>query len=141
MVKLGQEFMQVIWSRIMTDRPVNVSIIIVSWNCSSYICDCLQSINDHTRNNTFEIIVIDNGSSDGTPDLIRNMFPGVRLVEAGANLGFARATNSGICLSQGEYVFFLNPDTLFKSDVVGELVHSLETHPNGGAAGAKMLGR
>jgi N-acetylglucosaminyl-diphospho-decaprenol L-rhamnosyltransferase len=141
MVKLGQEFMQVIWSRIMTDRPVSVSIIIVSWNCSGYICDCLQSINDYTRNNTFEIIVIDNGSSDGTPDLIRNMFPGVRLVEAGANLGFARATNSGVRLSQGEYVFFLNPDTLIKSDVVGELVHFLETHPDGGAAGPKMLGR
>jgi len=141
MGKLDQADHKAIQGRIMSDRPVNVSIIIVSWNCSRYICDCLNSIYDHTRNNTFEIIVIDNGSSDGTPDLVRNRFPGVRLVETGANLGFARATNTGIRMSHGDYLFFLNPDTLLKSDVISELVLFLETHPDGGVAGPGMRGR
>jgi len=141
MGKLDQAYIQIIQGRIMNDRPVNVSIIIVCWNCSGYISDCLSSIYNHTRNNTLEIIVIDNGSLDGTPNLIRNKFPGVRLVEAGANLGFAGATNKGIRLSHGDYLFLLNPDTLFKSDVIGELVLFLETHPDGGAAGPRMIKR
>lgn len=117
----------------------DVSIIIVTWNSEGYIRQCLESIYQFTKNNSFEIIVVDNGSTDKSADIIEREFLGPKTIRAGANFGFPKATNSGIRLSKGRFICLLNPDTVFKSDVVKELVDFMEIHPEAGAISPKML--
>ncbi|CAN5718229.1 glycosyltransferase family 2 protein [soil metagenome] len=107
---------------------IDLSIIIVSWNVWDLLRACLHSIEQVSRatNNvteqvrhfgplaapcTLEVIVVDNASHDATPDLIPSQFPWVRLIRSTTNLGFTRGNNCGYALSQGQFVFFLNPDT------------------------------
>ena len=90
---------------------MKLSIVILCWNDLKVIGDCLSSIYKGTHSTNFEIIVSDNGSTDGSIDFIRNNFPQVRLLENGTNLRFAKGNNVGIDISQGEYVLILNPDT------------------------------
>ena len=72
---------------------IEVSVIIVSWNCSRILADCLKSLRDNLPGETSEIIVVDNASSDGTPEAIRQDFPEVKLIGSASNLGFARGRN------------------------------------------------
>lgn len=121
-----------------TSKPL-VSIIIVSWNSSKYIVPCLRSIHDFTSQVAYEIIVVDNASSDGTAETILNDFPEVRLIEAGGNLGFPRANNLGILSAEGDYLLLLNPDACFKSDVLGALLGFMQADPAVGATAPKIL--
>jgi GT2 family glycosyltransferase len=117
----------------------DVSVLIVTWNSARFIAECLESIYGLTRGHSLEVIVVDNGSTDGTTDIVRREFPGVRLVEAGANLGFARATNVALRLARGRFLFLLNPDTRLQSDAVGALARFLETHPDAGCCGPRIF--
>jgi len=94
------------------DRQLRLSIIILCWNDLKVIPDCLRSIYATTRSDAFEIIVSDNGSTDGSIEFIRQNYPQVRVVENGRNLRFAKANNVGIRMSRGEYLLILNPDTI-----------------------------
>ena len=87
-----------------------LSIIIVTFNSRAAIDACLRSLTDGIHVDR-EIVVVDNASTDGTAAHMRERWPGVRLIELGANLGFARATNIGIQQTFGELVLLLNPDT------------------------------
>ncbi len=87
----------------------------------------------------FEVIVSDNGSTDASVEYIREHFPDVRIVENGANLGFARGNNAGISVAQGEYVLILNPDTIIHDRALEKLVAYADTHPEGGAFGCRVL--
>src|SRR5207247_3321669 len=91
---------------------MKLSIVIICWNDRKVIGDCLQSILAGTHTTAFEVIVSDNGSTDGSVEWIRQSFPRVRLVENGANLRFSKANNVGIRASRGELVLILNSDTL-----------------------------
>src|SRR6516164_825304 len=91
---------------------MKLSIVIICWNDLKVIANCLKSIFEETANIEFEVIVSDNGSTDGAPDYIREHFPTVQIVENRANLGFAKGNNAGIRVAQGEYVLILNPDTV-----------------------------
>jgi GT2 family glycosyltransferase len=102
-----------------------LSIIIVTFNSRAEIDACLRSLTDGIRVDR-EIVVIDNASTDGTPAHIRERWPGIRLVQLGANLGFARATNIGIQQSFGELVLLLNPDTDVPPGAIDRLVAALE---------------
>lgn len=111
-----------------------VSIIIVTWNSAKYIKNCLQSI----ENKDYEIIVVDNASTDGTVELIEE-FPSVKLIKNKRNLGFARANNQGIDGAQGQYLLFLNPDTITLENAIDKMAEFMDTHSEAGAIGPKLL--
>jgi GT2 family glycosyltransferase len=96
---------------VRSDEPVSISVIIVNWNAKEQLALCLQSLREQTFQ-SFETIVVDNGSSDGSIELMREQFPGVVLVETGANLGFAAAANRGIQRARGTWIATLNNDTV-----------------------------
>ena len=107
---------------------VELSIIIVSYNVSSNLQDCLNSIRANTEDVDYEIIVIDNNSHDESVDVVGRSFPGVRLIKNPANLGFARASNQGVEIATGSYILFLNPDTVLLNNACLLLLHELRSH-------------
>src|SRR6266496_4400340 len=103
------------WKRPVTLKALmKLSIVILCWNDRKVIHNCLESIYGQTMQRDFEVLVSDNGSTDGSLELIRTEFPKVRLLENGDNLGFARGNNAGIRVAQGEYILILNPDTIIR---------------------------
>ena len=101
---------------------MKLSVVILCWNDLKDISVCLQSIYAGTHLDEFEVIVSDNGSTDGTIESIRRSLPQVRLIENGVNLRFAKGNNAGIRASQGEYVLILNPDTIVHPASLDKLV-------------------
>ena len=97
---------------------MDVSVIIVNYNTKGLIRDCIESIHANTSDVDYEIIVVDNASSDGSAEMLRKEFPEVRLIEAGDNLGFGRANNLGMQHSNGKYLFLLNSDTLLLNNAI-----------------------
>jgi GT2 family glycosyltransferase len=118
---------------------LKLSIVIICWNDLKVILDCLASIYRETSAISFEVVVSDNGSTDGSLESIRERFPEVRIVENGANLGFARGNNAGIDVACGEYVLILNPDTIIHDRALERLVGYAETRPDAGAFGCRVL--
>jgi GT2 family glycosyltransferase len=92
----------------MTD----VSVVIVNWNAQDYLRDCIASIREQTRDCAYEIIVVDNNSTDGSQEMLRSEFPDVHAILNDGNPGFAGGNNQGIDIARGRYVLLLNPDTL-----------------------------
>lgn len=97
---------------------IDVSIIIVNYNTKQLLSDCLTSIYRETVDVSFEIIVADNASSDGSKDFIRAKFPEVVWLDCGKNLGFGCANNLGAKHAKGEYLFLLNSDTILKNNAL-----------------------
>jgi GT2 family glycosyltransferase len=121
--------------RDMTD----LSIIIVSWNTKEYLLNCLRSLSQGEGKDSREIIIIDNGSRDGSGSEVRRLFPAVRLIENDSNLGFAKAVNQGLRVFSGRYALLLNPDTQMKEGTIETLFSFMEAHPEAGAAAAQLL--
>jgi GT2 family glycosyltransferase len=120
---------------------VKLSIVILCWNDLRVIGDCLRSIYDETHTIDFEVIVSDNGSTDGSLEYISHNYSSVRIVANGANLGFAKGNNAGIAQSQGEYVLILNPDTIIHDRALEKFVSFADSHPEAGAFGCRVLNR
>ncbi len=118
---------------------VDLSIIIVSWNTRDLLKECLDSIYKYTSNITFEVIVVDNASSDGSVDLVKKMFPQVHVIANDYNAGFTKANNQGIKISNGKYIAILNPDTRLIENVFGPLVEIMKKQNDIGAIGPKIL--
>lgn len=118
---------------------MKLSIIIVSWNTCELLQECLGAIYLHPPEAAFEVWVIDNASTDGSPDMVRERYPQVRLIANRENPGFARANNQGIHSSRGEYVLLLNPDTYVKPGALDTMVRFLEERPAAAGVGAKLL--
>lgn len=114
-----------------------VSIIIVTTNGRRYIERCLQSVQELNYPD-FEIIVSDNSSTDGTPELIRGKFPEVRLLCHQRNLGFAGANNAGMRVASGQYFFLLNDDTYVHPEILSVLVGAAENSAAIGVVGPKI---
>jgi GT2 family glycosyltransferase len=117
-----------------------LSIIIVTWNAKGYTLECLQSLFAPPLAISAEIIVVDNASSDGTPEAIRRQFPEVRLMENEKNLGFARANNIGLAASRGQYVCLVNSDVVIPPGCLESMLLHLQANPDIGVLGPKMLG-
>ncbi len=116
-----------------------VTIVIVSFNTRVDLARCLQAFADTPPAVTFQIVVVDNASSDGSAAMVADRFPGVRLIEAGGNLGFARANNLGIRATDSELVLLLNSDTLVPPQALDRLVAALDRLPQAGAVGPRLV--
>lgn len=124
------------------DLTVNVSIIIVNYNTKQLLADCLNSIYEQTKDIKFEVIVSDNGSTDGSIEMLKADFPQVILIENNANLGFGAANNRGLAIAKGKYIFYLNSDTILLNNAVKIFFDYFEEHgkkENIGALGANLL--
>jgi GT2 family glycosyltransferase len=118
---------------------MDLSIVIICWNDRKVLSDCLRSIFTTTREITFEVIVSDNGSTDGSVQYLREQFPKVRVLANGANLGFAKGNNAGIHASQGKYILILNPDTIIHEAALDRWVRYADQHAEAGAFGCRVL--
>tara|TARA_Y100000590_G_scaffold280684_1_gene315340 strand:- start:423 stop:1322 length:900 start_codon:yes stop_codon:yes gene_type:complete len=119
---------------------MDISIIIVSYNVKEYIISCIESIYKHSKSNhSFEIIVIDNNSKDGTTDSLEKEFPKISLIKNKYNAGFSIAANQGVKSCQGKYIFILNPDTLIVEDVLGKLINAAKNQKKLGALGPSLV--
>lgn len=118
-------------------RP-DVSIVFTHWNVRDLLRSCLLSVREKTVGLTYEIIIVDDGSTDGSVEMIRKEFPEVRLVENGTNIGVAKAYNRGAALVTGRYMQMLNTDMVLVNNAIKILMDFLETHPEAGACAGKL---
>lgn len=116
-----------------------ISICIVSYQTRAFLERCLTSIFAHPPRRSFEIIIVDNGSTDGTPELLKQAFPQVKLIQNEQNLGYTIAMNQALRWAQGTYLVQLNPDTEVYAGAFDLLADFLETHPEVGICGPKVL--
>jgi GT2 family glycosyltransferase len=118
---------------------MKLSVVIICWNDLRVLRECLHSIYQGTHSTDFEVLVSDNGSTDGSVEFIRQGYPEVRVLENRANLGFAKGNNVGIRASSADYVLILNPDTIIHDGALDRLVQFAEKHPEAGAFGCRVL--
>ena len=117
----------------------DLSIITVNTNNRKILEECLDSVYKNTHKICFEIIVADNGSGDGSQEMVKRRFPQVKLIENRENLGFIKASNQGLQIYSARYAMLLNDDTLVKDAALDRLVEFMNQHPEAGACGAKLL--
>jgi len=117
---------------------MELSVVIVSYNVGDLLRRALKTLIAAAAETEHEIIVVDNNSSDGSPGMVREEFPSVNLIVSESNEGFSAACNRGIKASAGNYILILNPDTETEPDAVARALDFMRTHPEAGAAGARM---
>ena len=117
---------------------VLVSVIVLNWNGRAMLGECLQSLREQTYSN-FEILVVDNGSTDGSQEYVRSYFPDVRLIELPENIGFCGGNNAGYRHACGDYIALLNNDTRVVPEWLESLYDALSRYPDAGLAASKML--
>jgi N-acetylglucosaminyl-diphospho-decaprenol L-rhamnosyltransferase len=122
----------------VSDHPT-LAIIIVSYNVCAELDACLQSIDERTEDCSIQIAVVDNGSTDGTLAMLGERWPGVEVIAAGTNVGFARANNLGIGRTSSDFVLLLNPDTILAPGAIGTLMATLAAHPEAAAVGPRLV--
>jgi len=117
-------------------RPTPVvSVLVTNWNGMEVLGHCLQSVVERTHGLHYEIIVVDDASTDGSAAMVRARFPHIRLIERAANGGFVRANNEGVRHARGRYVLLLNSDTVLLNDALTILAAYLDGHDAVGACG------
>lgn len=121
----------------MNQTP-RVSVIIPHWNGIQHLEDCLHALRRQTFE-SHEIILVDNGSSDGSQEYVRRVFPEVRLIELGENRGFTGACNAGYAAARGEFIILLNNDTEADPRWIETIVETFDRHPLAGSVASKML--
>jgi GT2 family glycosyltransferase len=119
--------------------PARVSVVIVVWNAKQYVVECLGSLREHCEKMCSEVIVVDNASTDGTPELVAEMFPDFKLIRNRENFGFAKANNIGMAESSSDYICLVNSDVKFIDDCISPMVRYMSAHPGVGMVGPKML--
>lgn len=121
------------------EGPV-VSVCIANWNCVALLRRCLESLFEHPQGVSFEVVIVDNGSQDGAPEMIRAEFPQVTLVANPDNRGFARANNQAAAVARGRYLFFLNNDTVVPAYALRQFLDFAEANPGVGMVGPRLRG-
>ena len=117
----------------------HLSIIIATFNSASQIDHCLASLALHPPSVDRETLIVDNASLDGTAALVRQRWPGIRVIDAGGNVGFARANNIGIRETSGTLVLLLNPDTIVPAGALDTLIGALEARPEVAVIGPRLV--
>jgi len=115
-----------------------LSIIIVNWNTKDLLEQCLQAIVLHIGDLHYEVVVVDNGSTDGSAQMVREYYPNVTLIENQENTGFAKANNQAIRLSSGRYILLLNSDAFLSPNATQRMIQIMEDDPSIGIAGAML---
>lgn len=118
---------------------VRVSVIIVSYHCRQLVLDSLASLFATAPRSSFEVIVVDNASTDGTVDAVRAAFPAVQVIGLDTNIGFGRGCNVGAAVANGEFILLLNPDTLVRPDAIDKLVELADARPTAGIWGGRTV--
>ena len=118
-----------------------ISIVIVSYNVSKLLDECLQSVARALQGIDGEVFVVDNHSVDKTIAMLKEKHPEVKVIANEENVGFSRANNQAIRLSEAEYVLLLNPDTVVYENTLHGVLDFMDKHPEAGGAGVRMLTR
>ncbi|MBI5686705.1 MAG: glycosyltransferase family 2 protein [Verrucomicrobia bacterium] len=118
---------------------LDLSVIIVTRNTCSLTCAAIQSVLDARDDLSKEVLLVDNGSTDGTLAEVAGEFPSVVAIRSENNLGFARANNLAACKAQGRFLLLLNSDAEVKPDALGAAVAWMREHPDCGVAGAQLV--
>jgi len=118
---------------------MKLSVIIVNYNVRHFLEQCLYSVRKATKNIETEVWVVDNNSVDGSVEMLKEKFPDVKLIDNKKNVGFSAANNQAIRQSTGEYVLLLNPDTVVEEETFTKTIAFMDSHPEAGALGVKMI--
>ncbi|QPF86544.1 glycosyltransferase family 2 protein [Bradyrhizobium genosp. L] len=120
---------------------MDVSVIIVNWNTRELLRNCLASVISQSRDTSYEIIVVDNASHDGSVSMCERDFPTVKLIANDRNRGFAAANNQAMQVASGRYYLLLNPDTVVLDTAIDRCVAYADSHPDIGVVGCQVLER
>lgn len=117
----------------------DLSVILVCWNNKNYLEACLHSLYEANLHSRFEVVVVDNGSTDGSQAMLQEHFPEVQLIENASNVGLGKASNQGIAATSGRYILLLNNDTIVNGPSLDAMVALLDAIPSAAAAGGRLL--
>jgi len=117
----------------------DVSISIVNYNSKGLLDDCIASLIKSMKGHSYEIIVVDNASTDRSAEMVKTKYPQIRLIINKSNYGFIKANNIGIRTGGGKYLLSLNNDTIIKGGSIDRLIDFMENNPDAGAVGPKLL--
>jgi hypothetical protein len=120
---------------------MDISVVIVSWNGRRFLEECLKSLVEAPMRRSLEIIVVDNASTDGSPEMVETRFPHVKLIRNSDNFGFAKANNIGIRESKGRYVSLINSDVRVLGGCLDALAEYMDEHQDVGNVGPRILNR
>ncbi len=118
---------------------MKLSVIIVNYNVRYFLEQCLHSVKAAGKGLDVEVFMVDNASVDGSVKMVREKFPDVVCIANEENIGFARANNQAILKAKGEYVLLLNPDTVIETDTFQKIIFFMDSHPEAGGLGVKMV--
>ncbi len=121
------------------NRVPDMSIVLVCWNNKAYLDPCLKSLYEGNLKCSFDVIVVDNGSKDGSQQMLAEKYPDVKIIQNQSNVGLGKASNQGIVATNGRYVLLLNNDTIVDGPSLDMLVDFLNDHPEAGAVGGRLL--
>ncbi len=123
----------------MSDNNVDISIVIISWKMRDLLERCLKTIYNFTSGVSFEVIVIDNNSQDGTSEMVEKLFPQIKLIKNSENRGVAPARNQGIKETKGKYILILDADMELIDNSIKHLYDFMEKNPDAGIVGCKLV--
>lgn len=118
---------------------IDLSVLVVNWNTRDLLAQCVQSVYDTVGGVEFEVIVVDNGSTDGSQAMLRERFPAIHMIANEENAGFTRANNQAIGASRGRYVLLLNSDTIVQPGALEAMVRFADCRPEAGIIGCQLL--
>lgn len=136
---LGTESKAYLHNKVAGDQVPDMSIVLVCWNNKAYLDPCLKSLYGGNLKSSFDVVVVDNGSTDGSQQMLAVKYPSVKLIQNERNVGLGKASNQGIEATKGRYVLLLNNDTIVNGPSLDMLVEFLDDHPEAGAVGGKLL--
>lgn len=119
----------------------DVSIVVVSFNTRDMLRDCLRTVENRCGDTSYELIVVDNASRDGSADMVADEFPDAVLLRSNVNLGFAGANNRGFDVARGRYIVLLNSDAFVEPDALSLSVKKMDSSPEVGLASGRLIGR
>ncbi len=126
-------------NRKQAEQTPDLSIVLVCWNNKAYLDPCLQSLYEGNLKYSFDVFAVDNGSTDGSQQMLQEKYPEVKIIQNSGNVGLGKASNQGIEASNGRYILLLNNDTIVNGPSFDAMVKFLEEHPKTGAVGGKLL--
>jgi GT2 family glycosyltransferase len=118
---------------------MDMSIVLVCWNNIDYLDPCLESLYESNLESSFDVVVVDNGSTDGSQEMLREKYPDVKIIQNEGNVGLGKASNQGIEATNGEFILLLNNDTIVNKKALDGMVNLMREKSDAGAVGIKLL--